>query len=194
MEVLTPMNPLIKIRSVANSSLTICDSHTCLSIFSFQQAARQESTSYFITLALGLSTVAFLKPLPDSPSLENSLAMLSSGAIDLPSELCAVLLGLKSGKKTSELVALDDLELLNLLGNSKMAQIDQDPLVKVRRLLTDWETECPPVYSVLGSILSQLAVDFVKDPACVTPGWLVFDGLSGTANIVEVSAKLSLHN
>lgn len=186
---LGPMNPLVKIRSVAGASSSGSHSGASLAVCPLQWPVPHEPACCFMTLGLGLSAVAFLKPRADSPSLGRSLELLAAGDVDLPAELCAVLLGLGSQTSPQALAAADDLSLLNRLGNARLVQTEPGCLQRARRLLLDWAVDCPPVYSVLGSILSQEAVNFVKDPNLIASGWLVFDGLAGTASIIEVPAK-----
>ena len=182
------MNPLIKIKSVSNSSSSSGHSLASLTFLPLNYKTHHDLSCCFLTLNCGLSAVAFLRPQPDSPTLARSLEILQSGQIELPAELCAVLLVCLSGQEPSKLREAEDLEILNLLGNAKVQQsATEDSAAKIKRLLADWESECCAVYSVLGSILSQEVVTFIKDPSLVRSGWLVVDGLAGTAQIVSVT-------
>lgn len=191
-EVLSAMNPLIKIKSIVNASSSSSHSGASLAVMPLQLQLTHEPTSYFLTLSLGLSAVAFLHPRSDSPSFRRSLELLAQGDIELPAELCAVLLACTSGHSLSHLVGLEDMQLLNLLGNANIQQTSEEAPQKIKRLMTDWQVDCGPVYSVLGSILSQEAVTFFKDQSLVASGWLVYDGLAGTATIVPVTEQTNI--
>lgn len=186
--VLTPMNPLIKITAISDASTSsILDSAT-LTVSHFTFSKHMERTPHFLTLALGLSAVAFLRPSLESPSLERSLELLQNGTYEISAELGAIILMSKEKISRSDLIHMDDLELTNLLGNSKLDQTTMEkPQAKIKRLLKDWESEFCPVYSIIGSILSQEVVNFFKDADQVTSGWLVYDSLIGTAKMLAVA-------
>lgn len=186
--VLSDMNPLIKITAVSDASSSSNTLSAALVITPFTFSNHMEKTPHMLTLPLGLSAVAFIRPTLESPTLARSLELLQLGDRELSAELAAVLLMSKAGQTHTGLLHLDDLGLLNLLTECRLERSSlEEPAAKIKRLIGDWQAECCPVYSVLGSILSQEVVNFFKDPSQVTSGWLVYDSLVGTAKLVSVT-------